>query len=313
MRNHLEADDFERLRDAGLLRAVVPEVMGGLWRSVAETTPRLCALFRALGRADSSVALVSARHPAVVGFWLAPEIADAAWIEQRTAVAESACEADSGGRSPQSPAAAATSPVPGRCASSTARRRVWHGTDRSPPSPWLPHRWWPTCSRPSCWACSMRPWRPREPSSRRRRRSGGPTSSWSGRERRWTTGSRCRPSRAPSAPCRPATRPMPPRDASRQAECRRVGRGDPRSTGASSRRRHVLTSVALQRMVRGRARPRLLATALGTRVRRAVRHLVDDGRSVNLGLPSCRHNEGPCCSTRAPRRRQPHHLPLWLG
>lgn len=91
-RRHLEPDDFARLRDAGFLRTVVPESMGGLWRSVPETTPRICALLRTLGRADPSVALVSAMHPAVLGFWLAPAIDDPAWVAQRSAVAERALE-----------------------------------------------------------------------------------------------------------------------------------------------------------------------------------------------------------------------------
>jgi alkylation response protein AidB-like acyl-CoA dehydrogenase len=91
-RRHLEADDFARLADAGLLRAVVPESMGGLWRSIRETTPRACGVLRTLGRADPSVALVSAMHPSVIGFWLAPTCDDAAWIEQRTAIVESARE-----------------------------------------------------------------------------------------------------------------------------------------------------------------------------------------------------------------------------
>jgi alkylation response protein AidB-like acyl-CoA dehydrogenase len=91
-RRHLEADDFAQLRDVGLLRTVVPEAMGGLWRSVPETTAQVCALYRTLGRADPSVALVSAMHPAVIGFWLAPAVEDAAWVEQRAAVAESALD-----------------------------------------------------------------------------------------------------------------------------------------------------------------------------------------------------------------------------
>jgi alkylation response protein AidB-like acyl-CoA dehydrogenase len=91
-RRHLEPDDFARLRDIGLLKTVVPEAMGGLWRSVPETTPRLCAVFRALGAADPSVALVSAMHPAVIGFWLAPASDTDAWVIQRTAVVESALD-----------------------------------------------------------------------------------------------------------------------------------------------------------------------------------------------------------------------------
>ena len=96
-RRHLDAADFDRLRDAGFLRTVVPEAMGGLWRSVAETTPRICAVLRTLGRADPSVTLVSAMHPAVIGFWLAPGFDDEAWTQQRDAVAASAAEGEQWG------------------------------------------------------------------------------------------------------------------------------------------------------------------------------------------------------------------------
>jgi alkylation response protein AidB-like acyl-CoA dehydrogenase len=91
-RRHLETDDFARLRDAGFLRTVVPESMGGLWRSLPETTPQICGLLRTLGRADPSVALVAAMHPAVVGFWLAPAFEHAAWTEQQTGVFQSALD-----------------------------------------------------------------------------------------------------------------------------------------------------------------------------------------------------------------------------
>ncbi len=91
-RRHLEPADFARLRDAGFSRTVVPEAMGGLWRSLPETTPRVCGLLRTLGRADPSVALVSAMHPSVVGFWVAPPFDQPAWVEQRDAVIESVRE-----------------------------------------------------------------------------------------------------------------------------------------------------------------------------------------------------------------------------
>lgn len=127
-RRHLEAADFARLRDAGFLRTVAPESMGGLWRSVPETTPPICALLRTLGRADPSVALVAAMHPAVIGFWLAPAFEHPAWTEQRAAVVESALdgrqwgtitsEPGSGGdialtRATAVPAAEATGSIPG--------------------------------------------------------------------------------------------------------------------------------------------------------------------------------------------------------
>jgi alkylation response protein AidB-like acyl-CoA dehydrogenase len=85
-RRHLDRDDFERLRSVGFLHTAVPEAMGGLWRSVGESTRAICALLRTLARADPSVALVSAMHPAVLGFWLAPtQDGGAAWSEQRAA------------------------------------------------------------------------------------------------------------------------------------------------------------------------------------------------------------------------------------
>jgi alkylation response protein AidB-like acyl-CoA dehydrogenase len=80
----LERADFDELRDAGLLLAAVPERMGGLWRSVGESTRPTCDALRTLARADSSVALVSAMHPAVLGFWLALRAAPTpAWEAQR--------------------------------------------------------------------------------------------------------------------------------------------------------------------------------------------------------------------------------------
>jgi alkylation response protein AidB-like acyl-CoA dehydrogenase len=86
-RSGLDPADFERLAQAGFLHVAVPEDMGGLWRSVAETTRPICELLRTLAAADPSVALVSSMHPAVLGFWLAqPDETAAAWKKQRAAV-----------------------------------------------------------------------------------------------------------------------------------------------------------------------------------------------------------------------------------
>jgi alkylation response protein AidB-like acyl-CoA dehydrogenase len=86
-RRSLDGSDFARLADAGFLRVAVPEAHGGLWRNVAESTRPTCELLRMLARADSSVALVSSMHPAVVGFWLArPDPARTEWTAQRDAV-----------------------------------------------------------------------------------------------------------------------------------------------------------------------------------------------------------------------------------
>ena len=90
-RRHLERADFDRLRDIGFLHTAVPEESGGLWRNVTESTRPTCDLLRTLAAADSSVALVSSMHPAVVGFWLAkPDDTTTAWSGQRAAVADTA-------------------------------------------------------------------------------------------------------------------------------------------------------------------------------------------------------------------------------
>jgi alkylation response protein AidB-like acyl-CoA dehydrogenase len=89
-RTTLHREDFDRLAEAGLLRAGLPESRGGLWSDARGSTRRIGALYRALAGGDSSVALVAAMHPAVLAFWLATEDVpppDAeAWHEQREAV-----------------------------------------------------------------------------------------------------------------------------------------------------------------------------------------------------------------------------------
>lgn len=86
-RRHLEQPDFDALRDAGYLQLVVPERMGGLRRSVPDSTRGIAEILRSLGSADPSVALVASMHPAVIGFWLAPaDPGRPAWTEQLEAV-----------------------------------------------------------------------------------------------------------------------------------------------------------------------------------------------------------------------------------
>ncbi len=92
-RRGLDRADFEQVAEAGFLRIAVPEEMGGLWRSVPESTRPICDVLRTLATADASVALVLSMHPAVLGFWLAkPDPSQAAWTEQRTAVCATAAE-----------------------------------------------------------------------------------------------------------------------------------------------------------------------------------------------------------------------------
>jgi alkylation response protein AidB-like acyl-CoA dehydrogenase len=92
-RRALDPADFGRLADAGFLLSGVPTEQGGLWESSTGSTRLVCELLRTLARGDSSVALVCAMHPVVLGLWLvtpvAPEPFAAAWDEQRRAVFQS--------------------------------------------------------------------------------------------------------------------------------------------------------------------------------------------------------------------------------
>jgi alkylation response protein AidB-like acyl-CoA dehydrogenase len=89
-RRQLDRADFDRLADAGYLLIGVPVELGGTWDGVARAARPVCELLRALAHGDSSVALVSSMHPAVLSFWLAtpqaPEPFAQAWERQRTEV-----------------------------------------------------------------------------------------------------------------------------------------------------------------------------------------------------------------------------------
>lgn len=90
-RRHLDKADFDRLAAAGFLHVAVPEDGGGLWRNVTESTRPIAEALRTLAGGDPSVALVSAMHPAVLGFWLArPDTTRKAWTEQANAATASA-------------------------------------------------------------------------------------------------------------------------------------------------------------------------------------------------------------------------------
>lgn len=92
-RRHLEQRDFDLLRDTGLLAMAAPADAGGLWLSEHASIRTLCEIYRRLASADSSVALVSSMHPAVIAFWLAsPDPAQAEWEAQRRAVFTSAVD-----------------------------------------------------------------------------------------------------------------------------------------------------------------------------------------------------------------------------
>jgi len=89
-RDRLDPADLEALAEAGLLRTGLPADRGGLWRDLAGSARGICEIYRALARGDSSLALTTSMHPAVLAFWLAtPEVdgPDAeAWRRQRDTV-----------------------------------------------------------------------------------------------------------------------------------------------------------------------------------------------------------------------------------
>jgi alkylation response protein AidB-like acyl-CoA dehydrogenase len=96
-RRHLERADFDALRVAGLLQLAVPVDAGGQWEGLGSARP-LCETYRHLAGGDPSVALVSAMHPAVLGYWVfGPDDPKPDWQEQRSAVFASALAGDQWG------------------------------------------------------------------------------------------------------------------------------------------------------------------------------------------------------------------------
>lgn len=89
-RRNLDLNDFHQLREAGFLLTGVPAAEGGLWQSARQSTRGICEVLRTIARGDSSVALVSSMHPAVLVFWLAspkaPGDGQQAWDKQRVEV-----------------------------------------------------------------------------------------------------------------------------------------------------------------------------------------------------------------------------------
>jgi alkylation response protein AidB-like acyl-CoA dehydrogenase len=89
-RRRLDPTDLEALAAAGLLRTGLPASRGGLWRDLPSSTRGICEIYRALARGDSSLALTTSMHPAVLAFWLAtPEVPEPdadMWRRQRDTV-----------------------------------------------------------------------------------------------------------------------------------------------------------------------------------------------------------------------------------
>ncbi|MEQ8716144.1 MAG: hypothetical protein RIE08_00895 [Acidimicrobiales bacterium] len=86
-RTHLDPGDFAAIHETGFLRLVVPMSRGGLWEDSLTGTRAVAEALRTMAGGDPSVALVSAMHPAVVGFWLTnPDEDQPEWTLQRDAV-----------------------------------------------------------------------------------------------------------------------------------------------------------------------------------------------------------------------------------
>lgn len=71
-RRALEPADFEAIKQTGYLIMSVPQKYGGTWVNVQQSLRPICDALRELAQGDSSVALVSAMHPAVLSNWLCP-------------------------------------------------------------------------------------------------------------------------------------------------------------------------------------------------------------------------------------------------
>ena len=95
-RDYLDKADFDALAEAGVLFTGVPASMGGLWVDVAHSTRPICEILRVIATGDPAVALVSAMHPAVLGFWLtrpeAPAPHTEAWRAQSKALYQTALD-----------------------------------------------------------------------------------------------------------------------------------------------------------------------------------------------------------------------------
>lgn len=72
-RTALDPRDFEAIAGTGYLDLAVPVRYGGAYTSPAGSVRGICQCLRTLATGDPSVALVSAMHPGVLGFWAAVE------------------------------------------------------------------------------------------------------------------------------------------------------------------------------------------------------------------------------------------------
>jgi len=95
-RRGLKKEDFDRLRESGYPLVAVPTEFGGIWKGDRVGTRTVCEILKTLAKGDSSIALVSAMHPAVIGSAGWSTISDVpapyskAWEKQRDWVFETA-------------------------------------------------------------------------------------------------------------------------------------------------------------------------------------------------------------------------------
>lgn len=85
MRTALDEADFQQLAASGFPLLAVPEDHGGAWTTLQDSARGICESLRCLARGDSSLALVSAMHPAVLSYWLTAPAElheDARWTAQ---------------------------------------------------------------------------------------------------------------------------------------------------------------------------------------------------------------------------------------
>ena len=95
-RTALVNEDFKALADTGYTLMAVPTDFGGLWVDPPTSNRLLCDMVRTLAHGDSSLALVSTMHPAVLsaGGWIgvaeAPAPYKESWASQREWVFQTA-------------------------------------------------------------------------------------------------------------------------------------------------------------------------------------------------------------------------------
>jgi alkylation response protein AidB-like acyl-CoA dehydrogenase len=87
-RDKLDRADFQKLHATGYPLIAIPASAGGLWESVPKSVRPICQLLRTLSTGDSSLALVSSMHPAVLSYWLSIQDIAGADVDFQTQCSE---------------------------------------------------------------------------------------------------------------------------------------------------------------------------------------------------------------------------------